>query len=180
MAKNNVHTVRGTAMYAKVLGAPVYNKFAKDNEWTIDLVISNDTTKEIKGLGIGDRVKKKEGFADGKPYLHFKQKELTAKGNKNEPIKVTDIFGNPWPDDKLIGNGSVIDIQFALVPYEATTGVYPRTIRILDHVPYAGGGMEKLSEDDVYLQKALAAQEALQATSGTSEAEEVLTDDDEL
>ena len=64
---------------------------------------------------------------------------------------------------KLIGNGSVVDVQFSVRDYGPgkKRGVYPRVIRVLDHVPYEGsGGLSAVSEEDEYYQKALAAQEA--------------------
>src|SRR5690606_474304 len=96
--------------------------------------------------------------------------ELKADGTPNRPIEVVDILGKPWPEDKLIGNGSVVDVKFAVVDYGPGKkhGVYPRKIRVLKHVPYETDGFEPLSEDDEYFAKAAeAALEAeRKATSG--------------
>lgn len=156
--KNVTAVIRGKAMYAKVLGDPVLNYSKDGKEWKLDLVVDKSVKKEMASYGIGDRVRTKDGYADGQPFISFKQKEFKNNGDANQPIEVVDIVGKPWPQDKLIGNGSVIDVKFAVVDYGPGKkhGVYPRKIRILEHVPYETGGFEPLSEDDEYFAKAAA------------------------
>jgi hypothetical protein len=151
--------VRGKASFAKILGDPVlnYNKDAK--EWKMDLQIDKDTVKEFKGLGIGDRVKNKEGYLDGAPHITFKHSELRKDGTPNQPIPVTDINGNLWDHAKLIGNGSDVDVKFVVMDHGPgkRAGVYIRSVRVLKLVPYVRQEFEPLDEDDEFYQEAVEA-----------------------
>ena len=181
--KAQVYTVRGKVMYAKVLGDPQLNYNKDGKEWSLDLIVSPEVVKEFKTQGIGDRVKKKDDKYGGQPHIRFRQKELRADGSKNEPIKVVDILNKAWDSEKMIGNDSVVDIKYSIRDYGVgkKAGVYPQVIRVLDHVPYEGGGsIDPINEEDEYYKKALAAQEAALATSGGDE-EPVSEDlDDEI
>lgn len=160
--KSQTVELRGTISFAKILGDPVLSYDKSYKEWTLDVVINEDTAKELKGYGIADKVKRKENYLEGSPFLTFKQKEFRADGTTaNKPIEVVDIFGKPWDQDKKIGNGSVVDIRFRVVDYGPgkKKGMYPAKIRVLDLVPYEGEGFTKLNEEDEYFRKAVAQQE---------------------
>lgn len=157
---------RGKASYAKILGDPVPN-FGKDGfEWKMDLEIDKSLVKEAKALGIADKVKEKDNYLDGRPHVTFKQKELkrdwkTGEMVKADPIKVTDILNNPWPQDRLIGNGSVCDVKFTVKDYGPgkKSGFYINSVRVLDHVPYEREEFSKIAETDEYYVKAVEAKE---------------------
>ena len=161
--KTQTVVIRGKLMYAKVLGEPIPN-FAKDGkEWKTDIVVPKSVKKEMTSYGIADRIKMKDNYADGEPYMSFKQAEFKASGEPNKHIEIVDILGKPWPKDKLIGNGSVADLKFAVVDYGPgkKPGAYIRSLRILDHVPYDGGNsFGAVSEDDEYFKKAALAMAA--------------------
>jgi len=172
MASNETKTVvlRGKTSFAKILGAPVLN-FSKDGkEWKMDLVLDKDTVKEVKALGIGDRVKTKDGYLDGQPHLSFKQAELKRDGTPNQPIDVKDIAGKPWPENKLLGNGTDVDVKFVVMDYGPgkKKGVYIRSVRVLSLVPYEKQEFEPLSEDDPFY-KQLAEAEAMAAAQRDAE-----------
>jgi hypothetical protein len=149
--------VRGKTSFAKILGNPVDN-YAKDGkEWKMDLVISDETAKEMKQYGISDRVKIKDGYVDGQKYLSFKQPEYRKGGDgtpvRNQPIKVVDIKGETWPDDKLIGNGSDVDVKFRVVDYGKgkKPGVYISSVRVLKLVSYTKKeDFPEITEDDPF------------------------------
>jgi len=157
MAKknDNVYTFRGKASFAKILGEPVPTYDAKEfgtdeREWKFDLVISPATAKEAGKLGIGDRVKQgNDKYLPGENYMTFKQKEKRRDGEFNQPPLVVDLAGNEWPEDKLIGNGSTLDVKFAIVKGKYT-GVYIRKITVLDHVPYERTSFEELDPNDEF------------------------------
>lgn len=156
MADNNIKTVtiRGKAHYAKILGDPIPN-FAKDGkEWKIDLELtSKNTIKELKDLGLGDRIRQKEKYLDGSPYISFKQAEFKKDGvTRNKVISVVDRNGKPWDENTLIGNGSTVDVKFVIIEYPAygKTGVYIRGVRVLDLVPYERPLFDALDEDDEF------------------------------
>jgi len=152
MANSNVVVFRGKAMYAKILGKPVSNPFDDNLNWTIDLVLTPETVKEAKALGIGNKIKEKEGYLDGQPYMTFKQASERRDGTKNDPIKVVDIKGAPWDQNVEIGNLSDIDLKFAVVDNGKTKpkGVYPRSIRVLKLVPFSRTEFDPVDEDDEF------------------------------
>ena len=153
---------RGKAQYAKVLGEPMLNYNKDGKEWKLDRVRADKRTlKEAKKLGIGDRIKQKDDYVDGQNYMTFKQAEFKRDGTANDPIKVTDILDNPWPKDKLIGNGSDVDVKFVVIDYGPgkKSGVYIRSIRVLKLVEYNKKEFDDLPEDDEFAAEAKAAAE---------------------
>ena len=168
-SKPQTAVFRGKAQYAKVLGEPMLNYNKDGKEWKIDVIFADEKgiKAEAKKLGIADRVKQKDDYADGKPYMTFKQAEYKRNGEANERVKVTDILGNPWPQDKLIGNGSDIDVKFVVVDYGPGKkhGIYIRSIRVLKLVEYNKQEFDAVSDDDEFAAeaKALAEQRAREA-----------------
>lgn len=181
MANNTVTAViRGKASFARVLGDPVLNYDKSGKEWKLDVQITKDTVKEIKSLGIGDRVKSKDEYLDGSPYLSFKQAEFRKDGKPNFPIKVVDIKGNDWDQSKLIGNGSDIDVKFVVMDHGTgkKKGVYIRSIRVLKLVEYGGKSeFDAIDEDDEFYLEAQAAA-TLEADRANREDEEFKKDFD--
>ena len=179
MADVTTHTFRGKASFAKVLPDQLSLNYSKDGkEWKIDLEISEDTVKEAKKLKIGDKIRRgepytkddgteKPAYLGGRPYLTFRQAELRRDGTPNNPIEIKDILGQPWPVDKEIGNESVIDLKFVITNPGAgkKRGIYPRAIRVLDHVPYERKTFTDIDENDPYYKAAIEAQQQAANTS---------------
>lgn len=168
MAINDTTTVvvRGKTSYAKILGDPVLNYSKDGKEWKMDLIIDKNTVKEIKGYGIGDRVKTKDDYADGQPHLTFKQAEFQRSGKANNPIPVKDILGKDWDQSKLLGNGTDVEVKFVVKDHGIGKkhGVYIRSVRVLKLEPYERQEFEPIDENDEFYQEALkAAKEAEQA-----------------
>jgi hypothetical protein len=113
-------------------------------------------------LGILDRLRVKTDRYDDQPFMSFKQAEYKADGTPNERIRVTDILGKDWPQDKLIGNGSVVDLRFAVIDYGPgkKPGAYIRGIRVLEHVPFEQKVFEEIDESDPYYEAMIQAQKA--------------------
>lgn len=157
-------TIRGKTMYAKILGDPIPTYDARQGkgdgrEWKMDLELTPVLQKELKSYGIGDRIKQKEDYLDGAPYITLKQAEKqkaidpeTGKNKLNRPIRVVNAHGQAWDGETLIGNGSVVDVKIAIVDNGPgmKDGVYIRAVRVLKLVPYAGADFEPLSEDDEF------------------------------
>lgn len=177
---NNIETIvfRGKLSFAKILGDPVLNYSKDGKEWKLDLVVDKDTVKEAKRLGIGERVKTKEGYLDGQTFMTFKQRELRKDGTPNEPIKVIDIRDQPWDPRKLLGNGTDADVKFVIVknPGKAD-GVYIRSVRILNLVPYERQEFAPLDESDPFFANLAAAEEMANAAKAPVEND---VDDDDL
>lgn len=151
--KPEIVTFRGKTSFAKIIGEPTVNRFDGNKEWTMDLVVDKEHVKKAKALGISDKIKMKPDYLDGQPYMSFKQKELRPNGDKNDPIRVVDIRGNAW-DDRLIGNGSDVDVKFAIVKNPGKrTGTYLRGVRVLSLVSYERKEFDVIDENDPFFAK---------------------------
>lgn len=173
MAKNVEEiTIRGKASYAKILGNPVPNYNKDGREWKMDLELTSQASvKELKSLGVGDRVKQKEEYLDGAPHITLKQAELRADGTPNRPVAVVEADGKtPWDQNTLIGNGSVVDVKIVVMDHGPgkKSGMYIRGVRVLKLVPYEAALFAPLDEDDEYF----AGEEDGSADSGPSADEE--------
>lgn len=151
--KKNSYVIRGVAHWAKVLGEPVMNYGGDNREWTVDLSPDEDGMRLVNELGLEGRLKEK-GDERGQ-FMAFRQREKRLDGSLNRRISVVDSQNNPWPQDRLIGNGSVVEIRFDYRDYGKgkQPGVYPQAIRVLDHKEYAPVHFAPLSEDDPYAAK---------------------------
>jgi hypothetical protein len=161
LSKNGSEIVylRGKLFWAKILGDPLLNYSGDAKEWTMDLSVDADGEKQLKSLGIAYKLKNKDDER-GK-FLSFKQRELKKDGTPAKPIRVTAADGQtPWDQSKKIGNETVADVKFELRDYgkdkspNTRFGIYPRAVRILDHVEYGGSEFPQLSKDDEFFQKA--------------------------
>ena len=144
--KYTTHVIRGELNWAKVLGAPVMNEFAKERQWSVDVTPNAEGLAELKRLKLNSKLKNK-GKGD---FIAFRQSEFKKDGSPNDPITITDAQGNPWPANKKIGNGSVGDVKFSYTDFGTTKGSYIKAIRILKHVPYVAQEFAPLSEDDEF------------------------------
>lgn len=153
-SKPQTVVLRGEAMYAKILGDPVLNYNKDGKEWKMDFKLADkNSIKELDKLGIKDRVKTKDGYLDGEPFMTFKQAEFRKDGvTPNQPIKVVDIAGKEWSQEKLIGNGSKVDVKFVVMDFGPgkKKGVYIRSVRVLDLVPYEKDEFPEIDENDEF------------------------------
>lgn len=157
MADNIVTVLRGKVNFCKLLPDQLHLNYGKEGkEWKTDFY--DFDTKEVKSLGIADRVKSKDEYLDGKDHMTFKQKEFRPDGKANDPIKIVDIAGKPWTGGE-IGNGSTVDLKFAVKDYGKgkKKGVYIRSMRVLDHVPFTRSEFAPLDESDEFFKQAQAA-----------------------
>lgn len=188
MAKNETttHVIRGTLHWAKVLGEPRLNTYSKEKEWSVDLTPDAKGLEEIARIGIKDKLREpKDNDNRTEDFLSFRHREYrenrnTGERTKNDPIKIVDITGQPWPEDKLIGNGTIADVKFRVVDYGKTMakGVYISAIRILDHVAYEVEEFAPLGDDDEFAgAKTSAAATKAADTKGPSSDDDDLDDD---
>lgn len=159
--KTQVTVLRGKAFFAKILGDPVPNYNKDGKEWKMDLKLANkESLKELKDLGVGDRVKQKENYLNGSPYITLKQSEFRKDGiTRNDPIKVYDAAGKEWDQSRLIGNESDVDVKIAVMDFGPgkKKGMYIRGVRVLNLVPYERKDFPPLSEEDEFFANAAAA-----------------------
>lgn len=150
MAKKDMHVIRGKVHWAKVLGDPVLNYGGDAKEWTLDLTPDDEGLQLIESLGLNDRLKNKND--ERGQFMAFRQREKRMDGSLNRRISVEDADGNPWPHDKLIGNGSDVDLKFEFKDYGKGKypGLYPQALRILNLKEYQRQEFAPLKPDDKF------------------------------
>ena len=171
---------RGKLQYARVLGDPVLNYNKDGQEWKFDFVPNDPkgARKELVAAGgakMNDRIRSlpdSEGTPryEGEEYMTFKQNAARRDGTPNQPIRVEDVYGNNWPEDVLLGNGTVADVKFVVIDNGPGKfpGVYPRSIRVLDLVPYQSKEFAPMDENDPYFAKAAEAAKEISLLKGVA------------
>jgi hypothetical protein len=136
--------IQGKAYWAKVVGDPVKGYNPGEFEWSIDVTVDANTKKQLKELGVLDRVKDK---ADERgAFITFKRKSVKADGTPAKPIRIVDSDGKEWDGKTKIGNGSIVNVKFAVNEIPAFGGGKPRlkpsilAVQVWDLVPYEGKG----------------------------------------
>lgn len=168
----STHVIRGKVKWAKVLGAPIMNEYAKARQWSIDVYPDAKGLAELKRLGLTSKLKDK---GEGK-YISFRQNEFKKDGRPNDPIKIEDVKGNPWSQSEKIGNGSIADVKFSYTDFGSTKGSYIKAIRVMKHEPYVTQEFAPLSEDDEFFAGDRA--EEMEPTTGSSDAVDPELDDE--
>lgn len=159
---DKVIVLRGRLDWAKVLGpARPYTgnpKFDKGPYWSVDLTPDKKSLELMKQVGIIDKLREPKGEKETRTedFLSLTVLENRADGTKNDPPVVKDVTGQNWPDNKLLGNGTIGDVKIKVKDYGKAVkkGTYLQAIRVLEHVPYEVEEFEALSEDDEYFAKA--------------------------
>lgn len=179
----NVIVVRGVASWAKVLGAPRLNTYTGDKEWSIDVTPDKEGRTLIRKAGIVDRLREpKDNDTRKESFISFRHKELRKDGTPNDPLRIVNSDNKPW-GNSLIGNGSTVDVKFAVKDYGPgkKKGVYIRAVRVLEHVPYEIEDFAPLDSDDEYFantsDEAAPEAAALPALEALDADEEELDDD---
>ena len=131
--------IQGKAYYAKVLGKPAWGYKNQHKEWSMDVALSPETKKALTDAGVTKSVFKNKDDDRGW-FLTFRRRELKKDGTPGTPIKVVDKKGNDWPQNSLIGNGSVVNVMVALNEYEGEIKPGLIKVQVVEHVPYEGKG----------------------------------------
>ena len=138
--------IKGNAYWAKVLGKPAKGYNEGEFEWSIDVTVNAETRKLLAEAGIADRIKNKNDARGD--FIQFKRKSVKYDGTPAKPIRVVDAAGKPWDQDTLIGNGSVVNVQFLIneIPLAGGKRVIIKpsvvAIQVWELVPYEGGNRE--------------------------------------
>lgn len=102
--------IQGKAKWTKVLGEPVWGFENKFKEWSVDVYIDEETAHRLEVEGLLHKIKDK---GTGQ-YISFKRKELKTDGTPNQHIRVVDHRGQDWDPKQKIGNGSTVNVNFAI------------------------------------------------------------------
>jgi hypothetical protein len=190
---DTVIVLRGKLDWAKVLGKPRPHtgnpKYDKGPYWSLDLTPDAESLEKVKKYGFANKLKdpeeirrkaKKAGKVSKEDrtedFLSFRHLAKNKDGDDNKPLKIVDVTGQAWPDDKLLGNGTIADVKVKVVDYGSASdkGTYIQAIRVLEHVPYEGGSdFEPLSEDDEFFAAKPTAELNLPTTFGVEPAFDV-------
>ncbi len=105
--------IQGKGKWVKVLGEPVWGYENKHKEWSLDLYVDEETVHKLEVEGLKDKLKDKGNGV----YITFKRREFKMDGTANQPIRVVDHHGEPWDPKVKIGNGSTLNVNFAINEY---------------------------------------------------------------
>lgn len=137
--------IRGEAKWAKVIGEPVWGYENKHKEWSIDVYLDDDTVQRMKAEDLGDKLKDKGNGT----YITFKRRELKQDGSPNQPIRVVDHHGEPWNPKQKIGNGSVVNVNFAINEYgKAQKSANILSMQVWDLVKFEGAEFPVKEDSD--------------------------------
>lgn len=185
MAKSTVIVVRGRLDWPKITGdARPYTgnpKYDKGPYWSMDVTPDAASRKALKAVGIDGKLRQPgENDSREESFLTLRVLLNRPDGKKNDPPKISDINGRPWTGG-LIGNGTVADVKIKVNDYGSGSdkGAYMQAVRILDLVPYEGGGFEALSEDDEYFRQSGETEEVV-ATGAKEPVVDTEEDEDEI
>jgi hypothetical protein len=147
------YKLRGTAHWAKVLGAPKPAYNPGETEWAIDVEVNDAGVKYLNEIGLGSRLKDNKEYS---PYIQFRRagvkKNGPTAGQANKNIEVVDSKGVAWDQNLLIGNGSAVEVEFKTYIPEFRGKAFPAKanilkLTVLNHVPYVSPSDEADKRD---------------------------------
>lgn len=137
--------IRGISKWAKITGEPHWGYKNQHKEWSIDVYLDDETIERLKVEGLGEKLKDKGSGT----YLTFKRRELKQDQTPNQPIRVVDHHGEAWNNAVKIGNGSTVNVNFAINEYgkdEKSANIL--SLQVWDLVKYDGGDGFPIKEAD--------------------------------
>lgn len=110
--------------------------------YTIDLEVSDADAEVLRSQDITVKTE------DGKNMVKFKRKQFREGGNENPKPNVVDADNMPF--DKLIGNGSKVNVQYRTYEWswggKQGTGADLVGVQVIDHVAYGGSEFAPVAE----------------------------------
>jgi hypothetical protein len=132
------YRIQGIASYAKVLGAAPPGYDNGPAEWTVDVVLDEQGKKDFLASGADQFYIKTD--KEGREFVRFTRKAIKKNGEEAKPIQVVGPDGKDWDQKTLIGNGSVLNVKFALneIEHKKQKRLKPSVlgIQVWEHVPY--------------------------------------------
>lgn len=148
----------GKVYWAKIVGdkALTNNYEGTGREWTFEFEPEDPSflkdhrlldrlkdplayAKRLEDRGEHERAEKAREAAEGRgDYLLLKKAEFNKDGEKNPPFKIVDEDNQPWGDERLIGNGSTVDLKLNIIDWGAgkKKSIWCSAIRVKDLVVY--------------------------------------------
>ncbi len=146
--------IEGKTKWFKAIGEPRENKFKEGKrDWSCHIAVGSAEKLLFRQNKVKKHIKFDEELGD---YVSIDLLEFDKKGQPNKKIKVEDVDGNEWPQDKWVGNLSTIKATINIEPYKFTKDgetiegarLIPTKIVILEHVPYVAKSAEKTKRTD--------------------------------
>lgn len=128
--------VQGKSVFARVYQPGQFGYYF------IKLAVDRDTAKALKAEGVSVRAASGDPLPDGTSEKDFGP--YIAQFKENEQPRVVDADMEPF--DKLIGNGSLVNVQYRVGSWNfkgkaGKTG-YLKAVQVVEHIPYV-----KVDED---------------------------------
>lgn len=135
------YLIQGKASYAKILGKAPPGYENGPAEWTVDVILDKDGVEQYKKSG-ADEFYVKTNKDTGEQYVRFTRRAVKQDGTEGKPISVFGPDGKDWEQNKLIGNGSVLNVKFSLneVKSKGTKRLKPSVlaVQVWEHLAYKG------------------------------------------
>jgi len=135
--------ITGKVYWAKIL-QPVDN-FSKDGqEYSLDISVDAGTRAALAEVGLEDKIRPAVNPKTGKEhasetdYIKISVPTESRNGTALRAPQIKDMYGNEWNKEKLIGNGSLVDVMFNPRKWTmgANSGVKPslKGVRVVELV----------------------------------------------
>lgn len=156
--KSTTVFVSGKVYWAKIVGdkALTNNYEGTGREWTFEFEPEDVTflkdhrlldrlkdpmayANRLEERGEDEKAEKARESANGRgDYLLIKKAEFNKDGEKNPPFKIIDEDNQPWGEDRLIGNGTTVDLKLNIIDWGAgkKKSIWCNAIRVKDLVSY--------------------------------------------
>lgn len=129
-------TATGIASWAKVFD-PAIDQYNPEGIWSIDLKVTDEEKERLEKLGLKGKQSDPSTFVFKR---HIKKKD----GSPIQRPTVVDANKSVWDSNKLIGNGSTVNVAFSTYEHQASSvhglGKTLKAVQVVKHVPYEGGG----------------------------------------
>lgn len=130
-----------------------------DPAWKIDLELPAPLAEEMKSVGFNVKLRKDENKVPipNTYYITAKRKTHTRAGVALTPPAVWDDGREtkkplPWPETKIIGNGSVVNVKVEAEYMEVGSALrlplYLNAVQVVDLVPYGDNGFDAVEDDE--------------------------------
>jgi len=115
------------------------NKFdSTEQEYSIDVVLTEAEFNKLKKLGLQKGLKEKEG----KTFVTFQKNVLSAQGKELIKPPVFNKYGQPH--EGAVGNGSICDVRISVFEYKPSKFSFKYDgLMVKDLVEFSGGGAKE-------------------------------------
>jgi hypothetical protein len=157
---NEQFVIKGKAYWASVR-----EPSKESGKYQLDLSIDENTAKLLSSKGVKVRTEATSGSPNGKnvgtkndrgTYVTLKANAETKDGKKRPAPLIVDAKKNPLAKDRLIGNGSIVNVTTAAFDWEFKgkkgTSLNLAVIQVLELVGYANKALDLLTEEDGYVE----------------------------